>query len=248
MKINAFLAIRMGSNRVPLKNFRLLNGRCVYEYLTSESLKSKFITDLYVNTDNRLAIEIVKETYGDNLHYYLRPKSLGTSKVTLDEYVYDFMQNNPSDITVFLNPCSVFLSAKSIDNGIEQLIDRELDSCVASRVEQTHCFYENLPINFNFNEKQPPSQELKPVHSMTSGFFIWRNDAFLKAYQKYGFANFCGKFESIGLSALETIDIDEEDDFLLAQQYLKFMEDKPNEKEYHPTIAALIESGKSFIN
>ena len=248
MKINAFLAVRMGSNRVPLKNFRLLNGRCVYEYLTSEALKSNYITDLFVNTDNKLAIDIINEKYGDKLNYYLRPKYLGTSKTTLDEYVYDFMQNNPSDITVFLNPCSVFLSAESIDNGIKQLIEQKLDSCVASRFEQTHCFFNDLPVNFSFKEKQPPSQDLMPVHSMTSGFFIWRNETFLQTYEKNGFANFCGKFSSVGLSFLETIDIDEEEDFHLAQLYLKSLQGEMEAKAYHPKISALLADGKIFQN
>jgi len=248
VKVNAFLAIRMGSNRVPLKNFRKLNGRCVYEYLTSEALRSKYISDLYLNTDNELAIEIVKETYGEKLQYYLRPKALGTSQATLDEYVFDFMQNYPSDITVFLNPCSVLLSAESIDRGIRELLDNDLDSCVASRVEQTHCFFEDHPINFTFSEKQPPSQDLRPVHSMTSGFFIWRNKAFIEAYRKNGYANFCGKFASIGLSFMETIDIDEEEDFKLAQQYLSIMEDRFEKKTYHPKVEEMLAKGKSFKN
>ena len=248
MKINAFVAIRMGSNRVPLKNFRIINGRCVYEYITSEALRSKYISNLYVNTDHELAIEIVKETYGKKLQYYLRPKALGTSLATLDEYVYDFMERHPSDITVFLNPCSMFLSAESIDRGIKELIDRELDSCVASRVEQTHCFFEDLPINFTFSEQQPPSQDLKAVHSMTSGFFVWRNKAFIEAYKKNGYANFCGKFASIGLSFMETIDIDEEEDFQFAQQYLSVMNKRNEEKIYHPKVAEILAKGDSFQN
>jgi len=248
VRVNAFLAIRMGSNRVPLKNFRMLNGRCVYEYLTSEALKSKFIDDLYVNTDDKLAIEIVKETYGKKLKYYLRPKALGTSQATLDQYVYDFMENHPSDITVFLNPCSVFLSAESIDRGIKELIDRELDSCVASRLEQTHCFYKNLPINFTFSEKQPPSQDLTAVHSMTSGFFVWRNETFLKAYKQYGYANFSGKFASVGLSFMETIDIDEEEDFKLAKQYMNSIIDQEEVASYHTKVHKLLSQGITFKN
>ena len=248
MRVNAFVAIRMGSNRVPLKNFRVLNGRCIYEYLTSEALRSEYISDLYLNTDNELAIEIVKETYGEKLKYYLRPKALGTSQATLDDYVFDFMKSHPSDITVFLNPCSLFLSAASIDRGIGTLIENELDSCVASRMEQTHCFFEDRPINFTFSEKQPPSQDLRPVHSMTSGFFVWRNKTFMEAYRKNGYANFCGKFASIGLSFKETIDIDEDEDFKLAEQYLSIRENSVTEKSYHPRVEELLAKGVSFKN
>ena len=86
------------------------------------------------------------------------------------------------------------------------------------------------------------------LHSMTSGFFVWRNKAFIEAYKKNGYANFCGKFASIGLSFMETIDIDEEEDFQFAQQYLSVMNKRNEEKIYHPKVAEILAKGDSFQN
>jgi len=219
MKVNAFIAVRGGSTRVPFKNFRIINGKPLYEHLTDESLKCKEISNLFINTDTKFILNYAKDNYGDCLNYYLRDPLLGTSDATLDEYVYDFMLKYPSDICIFLNPCSLFLKAETIDNAIRYFIKNNLDSCVASEVIQTHCFYNNRSVNFNFNQKQPRSQDLVPIHAMTSGFFIWNNLTFIREYESRGSANFCGKFESFGVSHIEAIDIDEENDMLLAEAY-----------------------------
>ena len=103
MKINAFLACRLGSKRVPFKNLILLNRKPLFSFLTDNALSSKKINNLYLNTDSEIIINIGKKLYGSKLNYYLRPSHLGTSSVSLDEYAYDFMIKFPSFI-----PFSIF--------------------------------------------------------------------------------------------------------------------------------------------
>lgn len=246
MKVNAFLAVRLGSSRVPFKNFMMLGKKPMYEYLTDTACSVPNIDQLYFNTDSQIAIDIAKSKYGDILQYYLRPANLGTSSAPLDDYVYDFMIKYPSDITIFLNPCSIFLSKSSISDAIDHFKKKNLDSCVASAVCQTHCFYMNEPINFNLKDRQPRSQDLNPIHAMTSGFFIWRNKSFIEHYETNGYANFCGAFESFGISQIESIDIDEPEDFRLAK--LVAQDKNIDVNEYHPTIAKLIAENAIQVN
>lgn len=218
--INAFIASRLGSTRVPFKNLRNLAGKPLYEYLTDEALNCLEIDNLYLNTDSRYIINAAEERYKDKLNYYLRPSNLGTSDASLDAYVYDFMNSFPSEITIFLNPCSFKLCSKTIDSAIKYFVQNNLDSCVASYEMQTHCFFNNQPVNFKFNKEQPRSQDLIPLHAMTSGFFIWRNETFISNYKNFGYANFFGKFESYAISKAESFDIDSEEDFIIAEKLL----------------------------
>ena len=55
---------------------------------------------------------------------------------------------------------------------------------------------------------------------MTSGFFIWRNKTFIEYYEKNSAANFCGNFESYGISKMESIDIDNYEDLEFAERFL----------------------------
>ena len=240
--INAFVGCRAGSTRVKCKNLLLLDNNPLFTYLTDSALNSKRIENLYLNTDSKYIVDIAREIYQEKLKYYIRPSKLGSSQAKLDDFVYDFMKNFESEITIFFNPCCIFLKTETIDNAIDYFLKNNLDSMCASKVAQTLCFMENKPLNFSFEKAQPRTQDLSAVHCQTCAFFIWRTSTFQESYAKYSAGNFCGKFESYGLSTLESIDIDTEDDFLIAESILI---GKRNEFKYtyHQNVKDLISKG-----
>ena len=240
--INAFIGCRLGSTRVKFKNLSLLDNKPLFTYLTNSALASSSIDKLYLNTDSKYIVDIAREIYKNKLNYYIRPSHLGSSKAKLDDFVYDFMLKFPSDITIFFNPCCLFLKTKTIDKAIEHFQKNNLDSLCASRVAQTLCFINNEPINFSFTTGQPRTQDLKPIHCQTCAFFIWNSKTFINAYEKNSAGNFCGKFESYGLSTLEAIDIDTEEDFLIAESILTGKKDEFN-FTYHKDVDKLIKNG-----
>ena len=240
--INAFIGCRLGSTRVKFKNLSLINKKPLFTYLTNSALATSKINELFLNTDSKYIVDIAKRIYKNKLNYYIRPSHLGSSKAKLDDFVYDFMINFPSEITIFFNPCCLFLKPETIDNAIDYFIKKNLDSLCASRLAQTLCFINNKPINFSFETGQPRTQDLDPVHCQTCAFFIWKSETFIKAYKKNNAGNFCGKFESYGLSTLESIDIDTEDDFLIAESILSGRKKKFN-FTYHKDVDNLIKKG-----
>jgi CMP-N-acetylneuraminic acid synthetase len=241
MKIVAFVASRLGSTRVPFKNVRLINGKPLFYYLLETALKCKKLDEVYINTDSEEIIEISKELFTNDLKYYKRPEKLGTSSASLDDYVYEFLQNIEADIVIFLNPCSPLLKASTIDSAIEYFIDNKLSSLTASEAVQTHAFKNNKALNFSFNEPQPRSQDLDYIHLMTSGFFIWNANKFKTQYEKFGYSNFIEPFESYPLGKIEALDIDEEDDWILVES---FMNSKIKETKYHNLVNTKILKGE----
>ena len=241
-KINAFIGCRAGSTRVKCKNLLLLNNNPLFTYLTNNALNSKRIDNLYLNTDSKYIVDIAKDIYQENLQYYIRPAELGSSQAKLDDFVFDFMKNFPSEITIFFNPCCIFLRTETIDKAIDYFTDNNLDSMCASRVAQTLCFMDGKPLNFSFNKPQPRTQDLSAIHCQTCAFFIWKTNTFIETYSKYSAANFCGNFESYGLSTLESIDIDTEDDFIIAESIL-LGKKKEFKYTYHEKVQNLIAKG-----
>ena len=240
--INAFIGCRQGSTRVKFKNLSLLDNKPLFTYLTNSALETSNIDNLFLNTDSKYIVEIAKKIYKNKLNYYIRPSHLGSSKAKLDDFVYDFMVNFPSEITIFFNPCCLFLKSQTIDKAINYFIDNKLDSLCASRVAQTLCFINNKPINFSFDTSQPRTQDLEPIHCQTCAFFIWRTETFLNSYKLNSAGNFCGRFESYGLSALESIDIDTEEDFLIAESIL-LSKKREFKFKYHKDVVNLIKDG-----
>ena len=242
VSINGFIGCRLGSTRLKFKNLSLLDEKPLFTYLTDSALKSSNINNLFLNTDSKYIVDVAKKIYKNKLNYYIRPSNLGSSKAKLDDFAYDFMINFPSEITIFFNPCCLFLKSKTIDSAINYFIKNNLDSLCASRVAQTLCFLNNKAINFSFNTSQPRTQDLEPVHCQTCAFFIWRTKAFVSAYEKNSAGNFCGKFESYGLSPIESIDIDTEEDFLIAESILQSKK-KQFKFTYHKDVDKLIKDG-----
>lgn len=240
--INAFIGCRLGSTRVKFKNLSLLDNKPLFSYLTESAISTSNIDNLFLNTDSKIIVDVAKEIFQDKLKYYIRPSHLGSSGAKLDDFVYDFMINFPSDITIFFNPCCLFLKTETIDKAINYFKENNLDSLCASKVAQTLCFIKNKPINFSFDKSQPRTQDLEPVHCQTCAFFIWKNETFIESYKKNNAGNFCGNFESYGLSTLESIDIDTEEDFLIAESILNSK--KRNFKfNYHKDVDTLIKKG-----
>ena len=240
--INAFIGCRLGSTRVKFKNLSLIDNKPLFTYLTDSALESSSINNLYLNTDSKYIVNVAKEIYKEKLNYYIRPSHLGSSEAKLDDFVYDFMINFPGEITIFFNPCCIFLKSETIEKAIDYFLKNNLDSLCASKVAQTLCFIKNKPINFSFDTGQPRTQDLNPVHCQTCAFFIWKTETFKNAYKKNKAGNFCGKFESYGLSTLESIDIDTEEDFLIAESILIGKKNKFN-FTYHKDVDKLIKDG-----
>ena len=131
--------MRLGSTRVKFKNLSLIDNKPLFTYLTDSALNCSNIDNL-LNTDSQYIVDVAKEIYNKKLNYLLSPH-LGSSKAKLDDFVYDFMINFPSDLTIFFNPCCLFLKTETIDKAISYFIENNLDSLCASRSCSDIMFY-----------------------------------------------------------------------------------------------------------
>ena len=123
-----------------------------------------------------------------------------------------------------------------------RLNDPEVDSVMAVNTLYQHCCIANNPLNFDPGNAFEKTQDLEPIHCQTCAFFIWKTETFKNDYEKNSAGNFCGKFESYGLSTLESIDIDTEEDYLIAESLLIGKKDKFN-FTYHKDVDKLIKDG-----
>ena len=52
MKTACFIPIKKNSERVPGKNFRVLNGRKLYEYISEHVKQANVFDDVYIDTNS----------------------------------------------------------------------------------------------------------------------------------------------------------------------------------------------------
>lgn len=132
MKVVAFIPARGGSKGLKKKNLKLLAGKPLIAWPIQHALKSKYVDDVIVTTDDKEIAKVAKD-FGANIPF-LRPESIAgdlattedTLKHALEEYekLYDEV-----DLCIFLTCTDIFRKPEWIDEAIEIMINNnELES------------------------------------------------------------------------------------------------------------------------
>ena len=216
MKIVAMIPARMGSQRVPKKNVRLINGRPLIDYvLEAVSNVSKF-DEVFINSEDAIFKDL-SDSY--NFNFYQRSEEFSSNDSTNDQFASDFLRNVKCDYLIQILPTSPFISSEEIENFVSQIIDNKLDTLISIEDKQIACVYDNKPLNFNKILPNPPSQTMTPIKVYATALMGWKSETFINNIDKLGSAYHGGngKTDYFTLSGLSTIDIDNEEDFKLAE-------------------------------
>lgn len=232
MKIVAMIPARLGSTRVKNKNLRLINKKPLIQYIINSALKSEYLNDIYINSEAPIFKGIADH---NNIHFYQRDKELASDTATNDDFALDFMENVNCDILIQLLPTSPFLRSEEIDEFINKMIEQDFDTLISVSDIKIESIFKNKPINFEQKKQTPPSQLLEPVKAYACGIMGWKSDNFKQNIHKHGAAYHGGdgKIGFFDLKGFSTVDIDNEEDFILAEAIAKSQDIASSEPEYY---------------
>ena len=114
-KIIAMIPARLGSQRVPKKNIRLLNGKPLISYVIETVLKTGIFDQVFVNTESDIIGEVAQK-YG--ARFYKRPEEFATNTSGNDEFAYDFVNYSEGDILLQILPTSPLLPKEEINSVV----------------------------------------------------------------------------------------------------------------------------------
>ncbi len=126
MKVVAFIPARGGSKGLKKKNLKILAGKPLIAWPIQHALKSKYVDDVVVTTDDKDIAKVAKE-FGANIPF-LRPESisgdLATTEDTLKHALEEYEKlNSKVDLCVFLTCTDIFRKPEWIDQAIEKMIN-----------------------------------------------------------------------------------------------------------------------------
>ena len=215
MKIKVLLPMKGNSERVPNKNMREFDGAPLYHAIVRSLLKSKYIDSIVIDTDSPSIANDAKKSFGEKIVIIERPKEIQGDFVSMNDIInYDlscldgeyFMQTHST------NP---LLKAETIDRAIEEYFKGldKFDSLFGVTKVQTR-FYDKdaKPINHNPQELLR-TQDLEPMYEENSNFYLFSKESFKNAGNK----RIGLKPQIFEVNKLEAIDIDEPEDFILAE-------------------------------
>jgi len=219
-EIIALLPMKGHSERVPNKNIKLFHGRPLFHAITASLLKSRYIEKVVINTDDKFIKSNAKENFGEKVIIIDRPEQIRGDFVSMNDVInYDLSKLSDYDFFFQTHSTNPLLTTKTIDNACEKYFEvrDEFDSLFAVNRFQTRFYWKDgRPINHDPN-KLIRTQDLPIIYEENSNFYIFSRQSFMNNGKKrIGKKPFL--FET---NKVESIDIDDQDDFIIAKQLYK---------------------------
>lgn len=227
MKYVVEIPARLGSKRVPKKNLRLINGKPMIAYAIEAAKNAKFIDKIYVNSESDIMQKLCNEY---EVEFYRRKPELAEDDIVQDQFNYDFLCNVETENLVLVNPVSPLILPEDIDNAITYFEENNLDTLIAVKEEKLQTFFDGSPLNFSTQALLPMTQFIKPVQLCAWTVCIWNAAKFKKHYEANNYAVFVGKYGLYPFNPIRAIKISTEEDFRLAELYLKAKQNQQQEK------------------
>ena len=224
MKLIALLPMKEHSERVPKKNIKIFAGKPLYHVIMQSLMASEYIEKIVINTDSAYIAEDAKRHF-EGVQIISRPEEIQGDFISMNEIiVYDLGR---LDCEHFLQTHSTnpLLRPETIDKAIEAYLNDldRFDSLFSVTRMQTRLYWsDGKPVNHNPQELLR-TQDLPPVFEENSNFYIFSKTSFFNA----GNNRIGLKPQMFEMDKLEAIDIDEPEDFELAEiLYTKRMNQK----------------------
>jgi CMP-N-acetylneuraminic acid synthetase len=211
--ITALLPMKANSERVPNKNFRLIGGKPLYYWMLETLFAIEVIDRVIVNTD---AEQELFSNFIGNKKFVIRSRkpSLCGDLVSMNKIIEDDILSDGSDIFLMTHTTNPLISTKTLNNAIDIFVNRnknKYDSLYSATKFQGRFYYEeSVAINHNPNELLR-TQDLPPVYLENSCLYLFDKSIFLDTKTRIGKKPIL--FET---PQLESVDIDTEDDWHLA--------------------------------
>ncbi len=229
-EVLAIIPARSGSKSVIDKNIREINGKPMIAYSIEHALKSETITRVIVSTDSEKYAEIARN-YGAETPF-IRPAEYATDTsldIEVFEHALKFLKEKEGykpDVVVQLRPTYPIRKIEDIDNMVNMMLnDMSIDSirCIAPSKEVAHKMWykdenNNLtPIITDIPEcYNMPRQQLPKVYYQNACIDVIRTDIITEQHSMSG-------KKIVGYEMNENFDIDTEEEFLKASDYLKII-------------------------
>ena len=219
-KILVVIPARGGSKGIPRKNIRLLNNKPLISYSIDIAKSSEYVDDVVVTTDDS-EIALLSEKFGASV--IRRSEELAGDEVPLDPVVYDAMIQKEKlafdeyDIVITLQPTSPLLKASTLDRAIEKFEDFAVDS-VLSVVDDRHLSWGFDETNQRYfpNYIERKNRQYLPKDFRETGAILATRRNFVHEDSRLG-----TNLDLIEVSRQESVDIDNYEDWWIAENYLQ---------------------------
>lgn len=230
MKAVAIITARGGSKRIPRKNIKPFLGQPIIKYSIDAAIKSDIFSEVMVSTDDKEIAEIAVK-YGAKVPFFRSIKNSDDHSTTADvieEVLLEYGKHGQEfDYACCIYPTAPFVSAGRLKESMENLKSSGADSALpvtrfsypilrSLKIADDGTLKMNWPENINKR-----SQDLAPAYHDAGQYYCLDVKKFLVKKKL-----FTDNTLPIIVSELEVQDIDNEEDWQIAEMKYKLMGNK----------------------
>lgn len=218
MKIVCFVPMKLKSQRLPDKMLLPLGNGLLFQHIfnTLTEVKKEVKKDLKQEIEIYCycSDESIKDSLPENINFLKRDSKLDRDETKGIEIYKSFCDQVEADVYMLCHATSPFIKSKSIIDGLNKIINEGYDSSMSVSKIQTFCWYDNKTLNYELTNVVR-TQDIKPVYWETSAFYIFKSDILKTHDRRVGFKPYL-----VVTDRIESIDIDEKEDYDLAKSII----------------------------
>lgn len=216
-KITALIPMRHHSQRVPEKNFRLLDGKPLYQHILTTLLLVPEVSKIVVDTDSPTIIAGLRESF-PSVKVIDRPQKLRADAISMNEILLYDTSQEPSEFYLQTHSTNPLLKASTISRAIDTFLKSYPvhDSLFSVTRLQTRLYDQDGKALNHDPKTLIQTQDLPPVYEENSCIYLFTAKALQKDRTRIGDTPIL--FET---DPEESWDIDEEIDFKLVELFIK---------------------------
>lgn len=221
MRVVALMPMKAISERVPGKNLKEFDGRPLYSVMLDVLLRSKYIQEVIINTDGEDLKNSILERYPEKVLVLNRKEEICGNYVSMNKIIEHDINAVEADIYVQTHSTNPLLKVESIDRAIEKMLEKLKENELASVFSVTKVqkrFYTKDAKPLNHDPKMLVTQHLEPMFEENSCFYVFTKKSFLDNDSRIGRYPYM-----IELDKIESTDIDDPEDFIIAEALYKLL-------------------------
>jgi len=226
-KIVALIPMRHHSERVSGKNYRDFAGKPLYHHIVNTILKSSKISEVVIDTDS----DLIKKDCSKHFPSVIlldRPEHLRADTVPMNDVLLNVVSQVVADFYFQTHSTNPLLTTVSVDKAIKTFIEHypNYDSLFSVTKVHKRLWDKNCnPINHD-PDILLRTQDLENMYEENSCIYIFPREIMIIRKNRIGIKPFL-----LPINEFETIDIDEEFDFIFAEALMKKRQHQLKSKE-----------------
>lgn len=213
-KFAALLPMKGHSERVKNKNIRDFNGVPLFYRILRTLMKCAYVSGVYIDTDSDEITDMAK-TFFKEVNIIERPKELCGDMVSMNTIIRYDMDMIGAEYYIQTHATNPLLRVETLNEGCRRFLDKKnvYDSLFSVNRLQIRLYDGDVKAVNHNPEELIRTQDLPPLYEENSNLYIFSRTSFLSNGARIG-----KKPQMLEMDRLESVDIDEETDFMLAEQ------------------------------